>query len=141
MDDIFETCDIAFVLKDGEFVFSKAVAETNEDELISRMVGREFKNAYPPRRESRSDHICVRLVDACVGDRVRNVNLEVPEGSVIGIGGLEGQGQRELGRALVGIDPFTSGTYEVNGKAVKIRSPRDAVKNGIAFVPDDRKAE
>ena len=141
MDDIFETCDIAFVLKDGEFVFSKPVAETNEDELISRMVGREFKNAYPPRREDRSEKISVRLVDACVGNRVRNVNLEVPEGSIIGIGGLEGQGQRDLGRALFGIEPFTSGTYEINGKAVKIHSPRDAVRNGIAFVPDDRKAE
>lgn len=141
MDDIFETCDIAFVLKDGEFVFSKPVAETNEDELISRMVGREFKNAYPPRREKRSEEICVRLVDACVGDKVKHVNLEVPVGSIIGIGGLEGQGQRELSRALFGVTPFTSGTYEIDGKAVRIRSPRDAVKHGIAFVPDDRKAE
>ena len=141
MDDIFETCDTAFVLKDGEFVFSKPVGETNEDELISKMVGREFKNAYPPKREKRSEKIAVRLSGACVGEKVRNVSLEVPQGSIIGIGGLEGQGQRELSRALFGIDPFTSGTYEINGREVRIRSPRDAVRNGIAFVPDDRKLE
>ena len=141
MDDIFETCDTAFVLKDGEFVFSKPVLETNDDELISKMVGREFKNAFPPRNEKRSDEIRVRLKDVCVGDVVRNVNMEVPAGSIIGVGGLEGQGQRELSRALFGIDPFTSGTYEIEGQPVKINSPRAAVANGIAFVPDDRKAE
>lgn len=141
MEDIFATCDTAFVLKDGEFVFSKPVSETNEDELISKMVGRTFKNAYPPRRERRSDEIRVRLTNACVGSRVKNVCMEVPAGSVIGVGGLEGQGQRELSRALFGIDPFTSGTYEIDGRPVKIQTPRAAVRQGIAFVPDDRKAE
>ena len=105
------------------------------------MVGREFKNAYPAKREVRSPKIALRLINACVDDRVRNVSLEVPEGSIIGIGGLEGQGQRELSRALFGIHPFTSGTYEIGGEKVRIRTPRDAVRHGIAFVPDDRKLE
>lgn len=141
MDDIFETCDRAFVLKDGEFVFEAPISETNEDELISKMVGREFKNVYPPRRTHRSQEIRVRLKGASVGKAVKNVDLEVPAGSVIGIGGLEGQGQRELSRALFGIEPFTSGIYEIDGKAVKIDSPAAAVQNKIGFVPDDRKAE
>ena len=141
MDDIFATCDTAFVLKDGEFVFGKEVAQTNEDELISKMVGREFKNAYPPRNEQRSSEIRVRLRGACVGNTVRNVDLEVPAGSIVGVGGLEGQGQRELSRALFGIEPFTAGTYEIDGKPVKINNPRAAVRHRIAFVPDDRKAE
>lgn len=141
MDDIFATCDLTFVLKDGEFVFSAPVAKTNEDELISKMVGREFRNVYPPRRTERSSEIRVRLRGACVGNVVRNVDLEVPAGSVIGIGGLEGQGQRELSRALFGIDPFTAGTYEIDGKPVRIDSPAAAVRHRIGFVPDDRKAE
>lgn len=141
MDDIFATCDTAFVLKDGEFVFNSPVSETSEDELISAMVGREFKNVYPPRNIERQTKIRVRLKDVCVGDAVKNVNIEVPVGSVVGIGGLEGQGQRELSRALFGISPFTSGIYEIDGQAVKIRTPLDAVKHKIAFVPDDRKAE
>lgn len=60
---------------------------------------------------------------------------------MVGIGGLEGQGQRELSRALFGIEPFTSGTYMIDGKEVRINNPRVAVKNKIAFVPDDRKTE
>ncbi len=141
MDDIFTTCDTAFVLKDGEFVLDKPISDTNEDELISSMVGREFKNIYPQRNTERNEKIRVRLKNACVGKEVKNINIEIPEGSVIGVGGLEGQGQRALSRALFGITPFTSGTYEIDGKAVKISSPKDAVKNKIGFVPDDRKAE
>lgn len=141
MEDVFTTCDTAFVLKDGEFVFSAPIAQTNEDELISKMVGREFKNVYPARNAVRNKEIRVRLRDVCVGSKVKNVNLEVPVGSIVGIGGLEGQGQRELGRALFGIEPFTSGTYEVDGQAVKIHSPRAAVRHRMAFIPDDRKAE
>jgi len=83
----------------------------------------------------------VRLRGACVGNTVRNVDLEVPAGSIVGVGGLEGQGQRELSRALFGIEPFTAGTYEIDGKPVKINNPRAAVRHRIAFVPDDRKAE
>lgn len=141
MEDIFTTCDEAFVLKDGEFVYHAPICETNEDELISKMVGREFKNVYPPRNKDRNPNIRVSLRGACVGNRVRNINIDVPAGSVVGIGGLEGQGQRELSRALFGIEPFTSGTYMIDGKEVRINNPRVAVKNKIAFVPDDRKTE
>lgn len=141
MEDIFATCDRVIVLKDGSFVYSAPIEETDSDEIISRMVGREFKNAYPPRNETCSGEIRLELRNACVGSRVRNVNLKVPAGSVIGIGGLEGQGQRELSRALFGISPFTSGEYLIGGKAERIHNPVAAVKHKIAFVSDDRKAE
>jgi ribose transport system ATP-binding protein len=141
MEDIFTTCDEAFVLRDGEFVFHAPISETNEDELISKMVGRDIKHAYPPKNTERNPDIRVSLRGACVGNRVRNVDIDIPVGSVVGIGGLEGQGQRELSRALFGIEPFTSGKYFIDSKEVKITSPRVAIKNKIAFVPDDRKTE
>lgn len=141
MEDIFKSCDRVVVLKDGEFVFESPIQETNNDEIISKMVGREFKNAYPARNETLSENIRLELCDVSVGSKVKNVSLKVPEGSVIGIGGLEGQGQRELSRALFGIEPFTSGSYRIGGVEKKIHSPIAAVKNKIAFVSDDRKAE
>lgn len=141
MDDIFATCDTAFVLKDGEFVFSTPVADTTSDELISKMVGREFKTAYPPRGTYDSGRIRISLRNVCVGDSVRDVSLDVPEGRIIGIGGLEGQGQRELCRALFGIERFSSGDYLIDGQTVRITSPHSAIRQSIAFVPDDRKAE
>lgn len=141
MEDIFKSCDRVVVLKDGEFVFESPIQETNNDEIISKMVGREFKNAYPARNETLSENIRLELCDVSVGSKVKNVSLKVPEGSVIGIGGLEGQGQRELSRALFGIEPFTSGSYRIGGVEKKIHSLIAAVKNKIAFVSDDRKAE
>ncbi|MBO8435700.1 MAG: sugar ABC transporter ATP-binding protein [Spirochaetes bacterium] len=141
MDDIFATCDTAFVLKDGEFVFSTEVSKTSSDELISKMVGREFKAVYPPRSTRKSDKIRISLKNVSVGNAVKNVSFDVPEGKIVGIGGLEGQGQRELCRALFGIERFTSGTYSIDGEAVKLTSPHAAIKKSIAFVPEDRKTE
>ena len=130
MDDIFATCDRVMVLKDGMFVFESPVKDTDSDEIISKMVGREFKNVYPPRNEVLSSDIKLELKNVSIGDLVKSVSLQVPRGAVIGIGGLEGQGQRHLSRGLFGIEPFTSGEYVINGQA-----------NKIAFVSDDRKAE
>lgn len=141
MDDIFATCDRVMVLKDGMFVFESPVKDTDSDEIISKMVGREFKNVYPPRNEVLSSDIKLELKNVSIGDLVKSVSLQVPRGAVIGIGGLEGQGQRHLSRGLFGIEPFTSGEYVINGQAKKIASPGDAVRNKIAFVSDDRKAE
>ncbi len=141
MDDIFSTCNEIIVLKDGEFVFHSAASETNTDELISKMVGRTFTNVYPARNEQPNANIRVHLENVSMNDAVKDVTLAIPRGTVVGIGGLDGQGQRELSRALFGIEPFTAGTYKIDGKTVHIRSPHDAVKHKIAFVPDDRKAE
>lgn len=141
MDDIFACCDRVIVLKDGMFVFSALTKDTDNDEIISKMVGREFKNAYPPRNEEMSAQIKLELQKGCVGSKVKDVDLKLPKGAVIGIGGLEGQGQRELARALFGIEPFTSGAILIDGQQRRIASPVDGVKNKIAFLSDDRKAE
>lgn len=141
MEDIFATCDKVIVLKDGMFVFASSIEETNSDEIISKMVGREFKNVYPPRNQILLEAVKLELKGASVGKKVKNVDLRIPEGSVIGIGGLEGQGQRELSRALFGIEPFTEGRYLIHGEERRIHNPALAVKHRIAFVSDDRKAE
>ena len=141
MDDIFRSCDRVIVLKDGEFVYACPVSETDADQIISKMVGREFKNVYPKRNEERSDINKVELKNISLGNKLKNINLEVPKGSVVGIGGLEGQGQRELARGLFGINPFMEGDYLLDGKKVRLKSPVEAVKHKIAFVSDDRKAE
>lgn len=141
MEDIFAVCDRVMVLKDGNFVFSSLLSDTTSDEIISSMVGREFQQVYPPRLETLPNTVKLELRRASVGNRVREIDLRVPQGAVIGIGGLEGQGQRELARALFGIEPFTDGDYVIDGQVKKIKSPVDAVKQKIAFVPDDRKSE
>ncbi len=141
MDDIYQTCNEVLILKDGRFVFHSPLDQTNEEMLISKMVGRDFKNVYPERRKTKDDKIKISLRNASVGSTVTDVSIDVPEGTVVGIGGLEGQGQRELSRALFGLTPFTAGDYMIDGKKVAIHSPADALKHKIAFVPEDRKSE
>ncbi|RRD96211.1 sugar ABC transporter ATP-binding protein [Clostridiales bacterium COT073_COT-073] len=141
LEDIFSTCDRVLVLKDGEFVFESSIDKTSPDQIISQMVGREFKNIYPPKQQNLNKEIALELREICMENKLKNINFKVPKGSVIGVGGLEGQGQRELSRSLFGIKPFTSGHYLIQGKEVQIKSPYEAVKNKLAFLSDDRKAE
>lgn len=141
MEDIYQTCTRVLVLKDGRFVFEAPLEETTEDMLISKMVGRDFKNAYPERRKDKADKIKVSVRNGNVNSRIRDINIEIPEGTVVGIGGLEGQGQRELSKALFGLEPFTEGDYFIDGEKVKIHSPADAIRHKIAYVPEDRKKE
>lgn len=141
MDDIYQTCNRVFVLKDGRFVFEAAIEETNEELLISKMVGRDFKNAYPERRKEKANKIKVSVRNGEVNSYVNGINIDIPEGTVVGIGGLEGQGQRELSKALFGLTPFVRGDYYIDNEKVKINSPSDALKHKIAYVPEDRKTE
>lgn len=141
MEDIYQTCDQVIVLKDGRFVFESPISETTEELLISKMVGRDFKNVYPERRKEKADKVKVSIRNGAVGSYVRGINIDVPEGTIVGIGGLEGQGQRELSRALFGLSRFTDGDYFIDGKKVKIHSPADAIRHKISFVPEDRKSE
>lgn len=141
MNDIYQTCTQVFVLKDGKFVFEAPLAETTEDLLISKMVGRDFKSAYPERRKEKAEKIKVAIRNGTVHTGLRDINIDIPEGTIVGIGGLEGQGQRELSRALFGLEPFTEGDYMIDGEKVKIHSPSDAIRHKIAYVPEDRKTE
>ncbi len=141
MEDIYQTCTKVLVLKDGKFVFEGFLKETTEDMLISKMVGRDFQNVYPERRKEKAEKLKVSIRNGAVDSKIANINIDIPEGTVVGIGGLEGQGQRELSKALFGLVPFTSGEYFINGQKVKIHSPADAIKYKIAYVPEDRKQE
>jgi ABC-type sugar transport system ATPase subunit len=116
-------------------------AELTKEILINKMVGREVTNAFPPRCEVLSSEPILELRGAGIEKILSAINLEVPRGSVVGIGGLEGQGQRQLVRALFGIVPFTEGEYRIKDQPVQIKNPIQAMHAGLGFVPDDRKTE
>lgn len=139
MDEIFEVCDEAIILKDGHMTATEKTCDVTKDDLIRQMVGREIKETFPPRCEKLSENVVMELKNASVGEKVQGISLKVPAGSVIGIGGLEGQGQREVARALFGIEPFTEGSYLLKGEEVRIKSPAQAMEHRIGYVPDDRK--
>jgi ABC-type sugar transport system ATPase subunit len=143
LDELFVISDKVVVLKDGCITKKASVKDVKKDELISAMVGRKLSSEiFPARPSQTSNKIVLKINDGTIKEKkVRNINFFLHEGEIVGIAGLEGQGQRDLARALFGIEKFSSGQVEVLGEKVNLLSPAYAMKHKIAFIPDDRDLE
>ena len=139
LDEIFHLCDSVTVLRDGHMVFAGPVASVDEAALIHYMVGREITDKYPHVEQP---HGAVRLKAAHLSARgISDISFEAHAGEVVGFAGLMGAGRTELGKALYGANPIRAGAVFVDGKPVALHSPRDAVRAGIVYLPEDRKME
>ena len=141
MDEIFRVADRAVVLRNGRFVGTAIISETNEQELVNMMVGEE--TAVP--RQLAHDPVPVdaasRLkLEKIQSDVLQDVSLEVRDGELLGIGGLQGQGQSDLLRVVFGDIPF-SGSMILSGEDVHFKHPRQAMQHEVALVPGDRGTE
>jgi rhamnose transport system ATP-binding protein len=139
LEEIFALADRVTVLRDGESLGTTRVDEINETSLIRKMVGREVSQIYPATRNEPGRLVLELRGVSCTTGGVSGVNLQVRAGEVVGLAGLVGAGRTELARILFGITPADSGTILLDGKPVQIRSPREAVEHGIAYVPEDRR--
>ncbi|HEY2296754.1 MAG TPA: sugar ABC transporter ATP-binding protein [Jatrophihabitans sp.] len=139
LPEIFRIADRVTVLRDGATVGTKSIADTDDDDLVSMMVGRNLTGMFERSRHEVGD--VVLSVSNVVNDDVHDVSFDVRAGEVLGIAGLVGAGRSELAHALVGDEQIHSGSVTVGGKAVRLRSPRDAMSAGIGFVPEERKAQ
>ncbi|MEV0132458.1 sugar ABC transporter ATP-binding protein [Dactylosporangium sp. NPDC050688] len=141
LTEVFDLSDRITVLKDGRRVTTLDTAGTTADQLVKHMVGRELAGYFPPKAVP-GDLGAVRLsVHNGSNHKLRGVDVWLRAGEILGIGGLQGSGRSALARALFGADPFTTGTVELDGAPVQLRSPRAAVRAGIAYVTEDRKGE
>ena len=139
--EVFDLSSRITVLKDGRRVTTLPTAGTTADELVRHMVGREL-SSYFPDRAGPDDLGPVRLTVRAGGNRkLRDVDLDLRAGEVLGVGGLQGSGRSALARALFGVSPFTAGEITVDGEPVRLRSPRAAMRAGVAYVTEDRKGE
>lgn len=141
MDEIFRVADRAVVLRNGRSVGSAVIGETNEQELVNMMVG---EGTAVPRQLTQAPvppDAAVRLrLEKIHSSLLKNVSLEVRDGELLGIGGLQGQGQSHLLRVIFGDVPF-SGGMTLSGEAVHFNHPRQAMQQGVALVPGDRANE
>ena len=141
LNELFEVTDRMTVLRDGQVIGTVNTAEANKDELISMMIGRVLTQQFP-YRESRIGDISFEAKE--LNDekgKVKNISFYARKGEVVGFTGLVGAGRTETMRLLFGIDRLKSGRICKDGREIKIRTPRDAIKNGIGFVTEDRKNE
>jgi rhamnose transport system ATP-binding protein len=139
LEEIFAVADRITVLRDGLTVDTRAAAAVERGELIRLMVGREISAVFPKEAiEIGGPMLEVEgLTSAAAG--IRDVTLTVRRGEILGIAGLVGSGRTELARTLFGLTPAESGTIRLNGTALRIASPVDAIGAGIAYVPEDRR--
>ena len=139
LDEVFEVTDRITVLRDGRFVATINTADTNRAELVKLMVGRELNQSHPKRSHSLGE--VVLECRALTGNSVENISFSLRRGEVLGMAGLVGCGRTETAQLICGAKPIDSGEVLVNGKAVKIKSPADAISAGIGLIPEDRKEQ
>lgn len=139
MDEIFRISDRLTVFRDGKFVATKEIGETDYDDVVSMMVGRSVSNLYPARDYKQQEIV---LEAKNIKERkVHNVSLQLHRGEILGITGLLGAGTTELSKILYGAIPMESGELWIHGERKDCSAPIKALKYGIGFVSDDRKQE
>ncbi len=161
LEEIFALADRVTVLRDGESVGTRPVGRNHgnetqtssavdqslltsaptitESDLIRLMVGREVSHIYPPAEGSPGEVFLSLKGLGCAASGVRNITLNARAGEIVGLAGLVGAGRTELARVLFGLTPADSGEILLNGRRITVASPQDAVAQGIAYVPEDRR--
>ena len=140
MDEIKVITDRVTVMRDGTYVGTLITKDCTKDDIINMMVGRVIYEDPKTQNMVPKDAPVVLKVDHLnAGKMVKDVSFELHKGEILGFSGLMGAGRTETARALFGADPIDSGDIYINGKKVDIKSPEDAVRNGIGYLSEDRK--
>lgn len=137
LEEIFELADRITVLRNGKVVGTRSVQELDTDRVVHMMVGRDL-GPVTGRKQSQVGPVVLKVVSASGPGRVKDVSLEVRAGEILGLAGLVGSGRTELLELICGARPMRQGHLEINGWVGRCRSPREALRRGLAYVPEDR---
>ena len=140
MNEIFEISDEIAVMRDGEMVDRMVTSEVDEARVIAAMVGRDVNDIFH-KEEAPIGDVVLEVRNLSTKNFLKDISFNVRAGEIVGFAGLVGAGRSEVMRAVFGIDPHETGEILVNGKAVNIRNPIDALRAGMGFVPEDRKEQ
>jgi ribose transport system ATP-binding protein len=137
LGEVFGVADRITVLRDGQRILTEPRDELTEDQVVSAMVGRELVHTEcPPRNPG---EIVLSVQNLASGKQVRDVSFDLRAGEVLGLAGLMGSGCSEVVETLFGLRPMTNGQVDLDGKILMIKGPRAAIRDGIGYVPADRK--
>ncbi|MCC6232510.1 MAG: sugar ABC transporter ATP-binding protein [Verrucomicrobiales bacterium] len=140
LDEVFALCQRVTVMRDGAHILTRPLAELTRASLIEAMVGRPMQSEFPPRHHV-PGAVRLQVQDLRRGDRVRGVSFQARAGEILGLAGLVGAGRTETARLLYGADPADSGRVMLDGRAVHLGSPREAIRQGICLLTEDRKQQ
>ncbi|ADB51402.1 ABC transporter related protein [Conexibacter woesei DSM 14684] len=140
LEEVFRFADEIAVMRSGALVGAGPASDFTRESLVASMVGRELEQLYPDRSAARPDAAPILTFDAVGGHGVHDVSLTVKPGQIVGIAGLEGHGQHVVAELAAGVRRVRSGSIAIDETRAKLRSPREAIAAGIAFVPPDRRS-
>lgn len=140
LEELFEICDEVTVLKDGKYAGHKMISETNTDELVSMMVGRELSNMYDIEHAEIGE-IALEVKNLTKNGVFKDISFNVRKGEILGMFGLVGSGRTEIVRTIFGAEKYDDGSVCVDGKEVKISKPADAINYGIGLLPENRREQ
>jgi ribose transport system ATP-binding protein len=143
MNEIDELADECTVFRNGRTIQSFATGTRTRQDMIEMMIGREYQHVFPPKSEPRDGAPALTCRGLTWGTELKEIDFDLKPGEIVGLGGLDGQGQRELLLALFGVLRQTSGTISVGGAEQRLASPGAAKLDsvGMALIPEDRKTE
>lgn len=142
MEEVRELCDRATIFRDGETVGTVDLATTSNDRILQMMIGRELKEVFPDKPAPPAQHVPALQVEHLTWEpELHDISFSVNQGEIVGLGGLEGQGQGELLFSLFGVYAGVSGTVRANGKTVGLKSPQGSMAARMALIPEDRKTQ
>jgi ribose transport system ATP-binding protein len=137
LEEVFEICDFVSILRDGKHIKTARANELNKKEIISYMVGRELGETFPGGAGA-VDQLALK-VNNLTTKKIKNVSFSLKKGEILGFGGLVGAGRTETAMAIFGNDSIETGSFELYGKKINIKSPKVAIEKGIGLIPEDRK--
>jgi len=137
MEEIFKISDTITVMRDGKHITTCEITEIDQQKLISLIVGREINSIFDKKETTPGEVILT--VSELTGEKFKDINFNLRRGEILGIAGLMGSGRTEIVNSIYGLEKIEKGTIFINRKKVKISSPKDAIKNSIGLVSEDRK--
>ncbi len=138
MDEIFEMCDTATVVRDGNIIETRPTKDFTRDEIVERMVGRSVDTEYP-KRSCKPGEVVLKLDNVVRSGVVGPISFELHKGEILGLAGLVGSGRTEIAEAIFGAEHYDGGVIEIGGRKVVISSTADGKKNGVGLLTEDRK--
>ena len=141
LDEVERTTDEVVVMRDGLLVAREPTASVTRRQMANLMVGRELADLFPPKLPAPAGEPIIKVQGMTVPGWAQDVSFEVRRGEILGFAGLVGAGRTELFEGLLGLRPRSGGTVELSGKAVQLKSPRDAARHGLTYLSEDRKGK
>lgn len=140
MEEIFDLCEKITILRDGEYVGTKNICDTDMNDVVKMMIGREIGERFPKVETSIGETV-LKTVNLTKNGAFKDISFEVKAGEILGVSGLMGAGRTEIMQAIFGNLAIDDGHIELNGEKIIVKNPLHAIKLGIGFITEDRKTE